>query len=155
MECVYRWVFDLIPIPIIITILIFVLITNQPAHNSQVDRPACVAWMSMVMGMVLRSNTDLQVSAVWSPCSIQNLGFFVQEKISNTQQHWSHTILQKWEWEPSLNSIIFSSKMQENSWKKYISSSGRVDALLSRVQFAVTLSMRQKAPSKGHCATFA
>ena len=46
-----RSVFDLIPIPIIITILIFVLITNQPAHNSQVDRLACIAWMSMVMRM--------------------------------------------------------------------------------------------------------
>ena len=42
-----RSVFDLIPI--IITILIFVLITNQSAHNSQVVRPACVASMSMVM----------------------------------------------------------------------------------------------------------
>ena len=38
---VLRSVFDLIPI--IITILIFILITNQPAHNSQVDRPARVA----------------------------------------------------------------------------------------------------------------
>ena len=46
---IYRSVFDLIPI--IIIILIFILITNQPAHNSQVDRPACVAWMSMVMRM--------------------------------------------------------------------------------------------------------
>ena len=45
----HRSVFDLIPI--IITILIFVLITNQPAHNSQDDRPACVVWMSMVMRM--------------------------------------------------------------------------------------------------------
>ena len=36
-----RSVFDLIPI--IITIIIFVLITNQPVQNSQVDRPACVA----------------------------------------------------------------------------------------------------------------
>ena len=44
-----RSVFDLIPI--IFTIVIFVLITNQPVHNSQVDRPAFVAWMSMVMRM--------------------------------------------------------------------------------------------------------
>ena len=36
-----RSVFDLIPI--IITILIFIVITNQPVRNSQVDRPACVA----------------------------------------------------------------------------------------------------------------
>ena len=34
-------VFDLIPI--IINILIFILITNQPAHNSQVDQPTFVA----------------------------------------------------------------------------------------------------------------
>ena len=33
------------------TILIFILITNQPAHNSQVDRQADVACMSMIMRM--------------------------------------------------------------------------------------------------------
>ena len=37
----YRSVFDFIPI--IITILLFVLITYLPAHNIQVGRPACVA----------------------------------------------------------------------------------------------------------------
>ena len=46
-------------IPIIITILIFVLITNQPAHNSQVDRPTCVAWMSMVMRM--KNENDFEI----------------------------------------------------------------------------------------------
>ena len=50
-------VFDLIPI--IIIILIFILITDQPAHNSQVDRPACVAWMSMVMRM--KNENDFEI----------------------------------------------------------------------------------------------
>ena len=54
-----RSIFDLIPIPIIITILIFVHITNQPAHNSQVDRPAFVAWMSMVMRM--KNGNDFEI----------------------------------------------------------------------------------------------
>ena len=54
----YSLVRDLIPI--IITILIFVLITNQPAHNSQVDRPACVAWMSMVMRM--KNENDFEIA---------------------------------------------------------------------------------------------
>ena len=54
-DLIFSLVRDLIPI----IIHIFILIIDQPAHNSQVDRPACVAWMSMVMRM--KNENDFEI----------------------------------------------------------------------------------------------
>ena len=81
---VTRSVFDLIPI--IITMLIFVLITNQPAHNSQVDRPACVAWMSMVMRMKNGNGFEIEY---WPRLKLRFILFILETKrrykFSNTR----------------------------------------------------------------------